>query len=116
MSAFDGGFKGSMQHPPRASNRNTNSMLNLYLFKGRDCTVTFTRSNQDSRRLWRTVGKPWVSKACPLLRAVLRLPVEPATQNSHSHCLLIRVVASSQSSHNRTGPDPRCRIAFPFLS
>jgi hypothetical protein len=68
MTAFDGGFKGSMQHPPRASNRNTNSMLNLYLFKGRDSTVTFTRSNQDSRRLWRTVGTPWVSKACPIAK------------------------------------------------
>src|SRR5216684_2712690 len=73
-----------MQHPPRTSNRNTNSMLNLYLFKGRDYTVTFTRSNQDSRRLWRTVGKPWVSKACPLLRAVLRRPVEPAVENGRS--------------------------------
>src|SRR2546425_7225300 len=91
MTASGGGFKGSMQHPPRASNRNTNSMLNLYLFKGRDSTVTFTRSNQDSRRLWRTVGKPWVSKACPLLRAVLHRSVEPAAESGQ-----LRMSASGQ--------------------
>jgi hypothetical protein len=49
MSAFHSGFKGSMQHPLRASNENTNSMLDLYLFKGRDSPVTFSRSNQDSK-------------------------------------------------------------------
>ena len=43
-----GGFKGSMQHPLRASNENTNSMLDLHLFKGRDSPVTFSRTNQDS--------------------------------------------------------------------
>src|SRR5712692_1103330 len=83
MTALGGGFKGSMQHPLRASNGNTNSMLDLYLFKGRDSPVTFTRSNQDSRRLWRTVGKPRVSKPWPLLRAVLRRPVEPAAKSGH---------------------------------
>jgi hypothetical protein len=40
-----GGLKGSMQHPLRASNENTNSMLDLYLFKGRDSPVTFSRTN-----------------------------------------------------------------------
>jgi hypothetical protein len=34
MSAFDGGFNGSLQHPLPASNENTDSMLVLYLFKG----------------------------------------------------------------------------------
>jgi hypothetical protein len=48
MSAFDGGFKGSMQHPLGASNENANSMLDLYLFKGRNSPVTFSRTNQDS--------------------------------------------------------------------
>ena len=33
-------------------------------------------------------------------------------QQAVTNCLLIRVVASSQSSHNRTGPDPRCRISL----
>ena len=36
MSAIGGGLKGSMQHPPRASNDNANSTLDLYLFKGRN--------------------------------------------------------------------------------
>jgi hypothetical protein len=48
MSAFDGGFNRSMQHPLRASNENANSMLDLYLFKGRNSPVTFSRTNQDS--------------------------------------------------------------------
>ena len=51
MTAFSGGLKGSMQHPLRASNGNTNSMLDLHLFKGRDSPVTFSRSNQDSKAL-----------------------------------------------------------------
>jgi hypothetical protein len=38
-----------MQHPLRASNENANSMLDLYLFKGRNSPVTFSRTNQDSR-------------------------------------------------------------------
>jgi hypothetical protein len=37
-----------MQHLSRASNENTNSMLDLYLFKGRNSPVTFGRTNQDS--------------------------------------------------------------------
>jgi hypothetical protein len=47
-SAFGGGLKGSIQHPLRASNENANSMLDLYLFKGRNSPVTFSRTNQDS--------------------------------------------------------------------
>jgi len=48
MTVFGGGFTGSMQHLLRASNENTNSMLDLYLFKGRNSPVTFSRTNQDS--------------------------------------------------------------------
>jgi hypothetical protein len=48
MSAFDGGFNRSMQHPLRASNENANSTLDLYLFKGRNSPVTFSLTNQDS--------------------------------------------------------------------
>ena len=48
MTALGGGFKGSMQHLLRASNENTNSMLDLYLFKGRNSPVTFSRINQGS--------------------------------------------------------------------
>jgi hypothetical protein len=58
MSALSGGFKGSMQHPLRASNENANSMLDLYLFKGRNSPVTFSRTNQDSMAVvpnrWKT--------------------------------------------------------------
>jgi hypothetical protein len=37
-----------MQHLLRASNENTNSKLDLYLFKGRNSPVTFSRINQGS--------------------------------------------------------------------
>jgi hypothetical protein len=37
-----------MQHPLRASNENANSLLDLYLFKGHNSPVTFSRANQDS--------------------------------------------------------------------
>ena len=37
-----------MQHPLRASNENANSMLDLYTFKGRNSSVPFSRTNQDS--------------------------------------------------------------------
>ncbi len=48
MSAYDGGFKGQCNTQLRASNENTNSMLDLHLFKGRDSPVTFSRTNRDS--------------------------------------------------------------------
>jgi len=48
MAAMGGGLKGSMQHPLGASNDNANSTLDLYLFKGRNSPVTFSRTNQDS--------------------------------------------------------------------
>jgi hypothetical protein len=48
MTAFGGGFNRSMQHPLDASNENANSTLDLYLFKGRNSPVTFSRTNQDS--------------------------------------------------------------------
>ena len=48
MTALGGGFKGSMRHPLRASNENANSLLDLYLFKGHNSPVTFSRANKDS--------------------------------------------------------------------
>ncbi len=60
MTTYDGGFKGSMQHLLRAHNENTNSMLDLYIFKGRNSPVTFSRTNQDSMAVvpsrWKTLG------------------------------------------------------------
>ena len=49
-----------MQHPLGASNDNANSTLDLYLFKGRNSPITFSRTNQDSMAVvpsrWKTLG------------------------------------------------------------
>jgi hypothetical protein len=52
-----------MQHPLRASNENANRMLDLYLFKGRNSSVSFSGTNQDSMAVVRKRRKTLTFKA-----------------------------------------------------
>ena len=64
-------FKGSLQHLLRASNDNTNSMLDLYSSKNATLPSFSVTPIKMPWRLFRTVGRPWVLTPWPLLRVVL---------------------------------------------
>ncbi len=76
--------RGQCNTQLRASNENANSMLDLYLFKGRNSPVTFSRTNQDSMAVVPNRRKTLGFKALAIAKGSVASTVEPATQSGRS--------------------------------
>jgi hypothetical protein len=61
-------FQGVNAIPFTCRNENTNGMLDLHLFKGRDSPVTYSRTNKDSMAVVPNRRKTWCFKALAIAK------------------------------------------------